>query len=160
MHRDRFGDPSCEVKLEHVTQIKEPLGMACVSDTSADEQWPKGSARKNSGRTIVWKCADARIVVHFAYLIHPDGVNASAYKGREFKEAVLVSHTEEKVLISAQLIRAISKPPVDSADQKLRNARLLIAHGCASARQKEDRSWVGNALEVISFHEEIWKCAG
>ena len=112
--------------------------MSCVSDTSTNKQWSKGCARKDSRGAVVWESADTRIVVHFADLIHSDGVNASAYKGRELKETVLVSHAEQEVLISTQLIGAIGKPPVDSADQKLRNAGLFIAHGCAPASQKED----------------------
>ena len=74
---------ACTDELKHAAESKEPLGMSCVSDASADESGPKSGPHDHSGRAVIGKSAHARSVVHFSNLIECDGVKTSAEEGRE-----------------------------------------------------------------------------
>ena len=118
-------------------ELEEPLAMAAVPDTSAQDHWPYGSLSQNSDRDIVGEPTGAGKPIHLAELVTSNGVDLFSRQRRQSQKIMQISGADKVELVTKKFVGAVRAQPVRTAEKKLgKIGGGITESGAALADQK------------------------
>src|SRR6266705_3011535 len=133
---------------EHSSQLEEPLAVAGIPNTAADEERAHDRLGQKARSHIVRESAPVGHAIHLAKFVGPHGVHLFADKGWQREQVMEKAPSEQVILVPVKLILTIGAETHRPAQEELRNSRIRRAKRAATFALHENGRGPRNRLEI------------